>query len=72
MAQRKLDELSNSNPVLVIEHVSVPGLREGDRVQYINSTDPSSTNVYSVFAIIEEMKMELGNGCMCKTKLRCI
>lgn len=72
MAQRKLDELSNSNPVLVIEHVSVPGLREGDRVQYINSTDPSSTNVYSVFAIVEEIQMELGNGCMCKTKLRCI
>ncbi len=72
MAQRKLNEVSRSDPVLVIEHVSVPGLREGNLVQYINSTDPQMVPLYSVYAIIEEIQMELGRGCMCKTKLRCL
>ena len=72
MAQRKLNEVSSSEPMLVIEHVSVPGLREGNLVQYINSTDPQMVPLYSVYAIVEEIQMELGRGCMCKTKLRCL
>lgn len=72
MAQRKLNEVSSSDHILVIEHVSVPGLREGNLVQYINSTDPQMVPLYSVYAIVEEIQMELGRGCMCKTKLRCL
>lgn len=72
MAQRKLDELSRSDPVIVIEHASVPGLREGCVVQYVNGTDPHMADVYSVLAVVEEISMTMGPGCMCKTKLRCI
>ena len=69
-AQRALDESSASILYLNIEHASIPWLRAGDCVRYVNNIDQGHPNVTT--AIIEEMSLQgLGPMQTCKTKLRC-
>ena len=50
------------------QHVGIPGLKPGQRVRYVNSTD--FPEPIDVTGIIEEISMSLNPGCMCKTKIR--
>lgn len=67
-AQRYLDEHSGGVTYIEIEHASIPGLRAGDVVRYINSLDgPERVDAR---CLVEEISMDLVPGGMCSTKLR--
>lgn len=67
-AQRYLDENSGAYYSFQIKHASIPGLRVGDVVRYVNRLD-GSIDIDLVLQVAE-MQMELGPGCWCTTTLR--
>ena len=67
-ANTVLSQHSSSPRYFEIEHVGIPGLTVGDVVTYQNSHDYSEP-IFATCQIVQ-MDMTLGNGCMCKTKLR--
>ena len=67
-ANEYLNQHSASTRYFEIEHVGIPGLQVGDVVTYENSHDYSEP-VYATCQVMQ-MDMDLGNGCMCTTKLK--
>lgn len=69
-ANQYLSQHSTSTKYYEIEHASIPGLTVGDVVQYQNNND--YTEPISATCQIMQMDMTLGNGGMCKTKLKVV
>ena len=69
-AQRYLDENCGSVQYYEIEHVSIPTLRAGDVVRYINDIDYEEP--IDCKCLVSEMSMTLKPGAPCKTKLKVV
>ena len=67
-AQRYLYEHSGAYYSFQIEHVGIPGLRQGDTVRYVNTRD-GSIDIDLVLQVAQ-IRMKLGPGCKCSTTLR--
>ena len=67
-ANEYLNQHSASTRYFEIEHVGIPGLQVGDVVTYENSHDYSEP--VCATCQVMQMDMDLGNGCMCTTKLK--
>lgn len=69
-AKRYLYEHSGGVRYYEIEHVGIPGLRTGDRVEWVNEED--GARPLRLSCIVDQISMDLGPGAMCKTKLKAI
>ena len=70
MALDFLDRNHTSIEYVEIEAVYNPALKVGNVVRYINDTDYPT--VVSLKCMITQIDMTLGNGCMCKIKMKVV